>query len=117
VRVSCNVRGLAPVSFTGRAPGPRRSSLASAWQTAKASCMVIDALRMAWFCRRPQPGLIHHSDRGSQYCSHDFQKELVAYGMLASMSRKGNCWDTQSKITLNVRPSLTRAGTGALPLR
>jgi hypothetical protein len=55
--------------------------------------MVIDALRMAWFCRRPQPGLIHHSDRGSQYCSHDFQKELVAYGMLASMSRKGNCWD------------------------
>jgi putative transposase len=93
VRVSCNVRGLAPVSFTGRAPGPRRSSLASAWQTAKASRMVIDALRMAWFCRRPQPGLIHHSDRGSQYCSHDFQKELVAYGMLASMSRKGNCWD------------------------
>jgi putative transposase len=79
--------------------------------------LVIDALRMAWFRRRPQPGLIHHSDRGSQYCSHDFQKELVAYGMLASMSRKGNCWDTQSKITLNVRPSLTRAGTGALPLR
>lgn len=55
--------------------------------------LVIDALRMAWFRRRPQRGLIHHSDRGSQYCSHDFQKELVAYGMLASMSRKGNCWD------------------------
>ena len=32
-------------------------------------------------------------DRGSQYCSHDFQQELTAYGMLASMSRKGNCWD------------------------
>ena len=55
--------------------------------------LVIDALRMAWFRRRPGPGLIHHSDRGSQYCSHEFQKQLAAYGMLASMSRKGNCWD------------------------
>jgi putative transposase len=55
--------------------------------------LVIDALRMAWFRRRPAPGLIHHSDRGSQYCSHDFQKQLAEYGMLASMSRKGNCWD------------------------
>jgi len=55
--------------------------------------LVIDALRMAWFRRCPPPGLIHHSDRGSQYCSHDFQKQLAAYGMLASMSRKGNCWD------------------------
>ena len=54
--------------------------------------LVIDALRMAWFRRRPPPGLIHHSDRGSQYCSHEFQKQLAAYGMLASMSRKGNCW-------------------------
>lgn len=55
--------------------------------------LVIDALRMAWFRRRPQPGLIHHSDRGSQYCSHEFQKQLADYDMLASMSRKGNCWD------------------------
>lgn len=55
--------------------------------------LVIDALRMAWFRRRPRPGLIHHSDRGSQYCSHEFQKQLAEYGMLASMSRKGNCWD------------------------
>ena len=55
--------------------------------------LVIDALRMAWFRRRPSPGLIHHSDRGSQYCSQDFQKQLAEYGMLASMSRKGNCWD------------------------
>ena len=55
--------------------------------------LVIDALRMAWFRRRPAAGLIHHSDRGSQFCSHDFQKQLIAYGMLASMSRKGNCWD------------------------
>lgn len=55
--------------------------------------LVIDALRMACFRRRPKPGLIHHSDRGSQYCSHDYQAMLKDYGMLASMSRKGNCWD------------------------
>jgi putative transposase len=55
--------------------------------------LVIDALCMAWFRRHPQAGLIHHSDRGSQYCSAAFQKQLRQYGMLASMSRKGNCWD------------------------
>lgn len=55
--------------------------------------LVIDALRMAWFRRCPKPGLVHHSDRGSQYCSHDYQAVLKEYGMLASMSRKGNCWD------------------------
>jgi transposase InsO family protein len=55
--------------------------------------LVTDALRMAWFRRRPEPGLIFHSDRGSQYCSHAFQDVLNAYGMQSSMSRKGNCWD------------------------
>jgi putative transposase len=55
--------------------------------------LVIDALRMAWFRRRPPAGLMHHSDRGSQYCSAAFRKQLLEYGMLASMSRKGNCWD------------------------
>src|SRR5512137_78424 len=45
---------------------------------------VIDALRMAWFRRRPEAGLIFHSDRGSQYCSADFQRALTAYGMLSS---------------------------------
>jgi len=54
---------------------------------------VIDALRMAWFRRRPEPGLIFHSDRGSQYCSHAFQDALKEYKMKSSMSRKGNCWD------------------------
>ena len=38
--------------------------------------LVMDALTMAWFRKRPAPGLIHHSDRGSQYCSHDFQERL-----------------------------------------
>jgi putative transposase len=55
--------------------------------------VVTDALHMAWFRRRPAPGLIFHSDRGSQYCSHDFQKALKGYKMKSSMSRKGNCWD------------------------
>ena len=55
--------------------------------------LVTDALRMAWFRRHPERGLIFHSDRGSQYCSHDFQAALKGYGMLSSMSRKGNCWD------------------------
>lgn len=54
---------------------------------------VTDALRMAWFRRRPEPGLIFHSDRGSQYCSHAFQETLKEYKMKSSMSRKGNCWD------------------------
>jgi len=54
---------------------------------------VCDALRMAWFRRRPQAGLIVHSDRGSQYCSKEFQDLLAGYGMRSSMSRKGNCWD------------------------
>lgn len=55
--------------------------------------LVTDALTMAWFRRRPAPGLIHHSDRGSQYASQAFQGKLGDYGMLCSMSRKGNCWD------------------------
>ena len=55
--------------------------------------LVADALRMAWFRRRPAAGLIFHSDRGSQYCSAEFQAILAGYGMRSSMSRKGNCWD------------------------
>jgi hypothetical protein len=52
-----------------------------------------------------------------QYASHAFQDKLAEYGMVCSMSRKGNCWDTQSKIGLNVWPGLTRAGIGPLPWR
>jgi putative transposase len=55
--------------------------------------IVMDALTMAWFRRKPTPGLIHHSDRGSQYASYAFQGLLKEYGMVCSMSRKGNCWD------------------------
>jgi transposase InsO family protein len=55
--------------------------------------LVIRALMMAINLRKPPPGLIHHSDRGSQYASHAYQALLRQHGMIGSMSRKGNCWD------------------------
>jgi transposase InsO family protein len=55
--------------------------------------LVTSALRMAREARRPAPGLIFHSDRGSQYASDAYRAELTAHGMLASMSRKGDCYD------------------------
>jgi transposase InsO family protein len=55
--------------------------------------LAVDALTMAWFRRQPGPGLLLHSDRGSQYASSAYQAKLRAYGMVSSMSRKGNCWD------------------------
>jgi len=55
--------------------------------------LVLDALAMAYWQRKPPKGLLHHSDRGSQYACHDYRKRLETYGMEASMSRKGNCWD------------------------
>jgi transposase InsO family protein len=55
--------------------------------------LVMDALAMAYWKRKPPKGLLHHSDRGSQYACHDYQKQLTNYGMIPSMSRKGNCWD------------------------
>ena len=57
--------------------------------------LVMDALRMALGRRRPdQAGsLLHHSDRGSQYASHEFQRLLRDHKITCSMSRKGNCWD------------------------
>jgi len=51
------------------------------------------ALRKALTMRRPTKGLIHHSDRGSQYCSIDYQAELRKYGIAISMSGRGNCYD------------------------
>ena len=58
------------------------------------SDLVIDALRMAWFERSPdKAGLLFHSDRGSQYASHDYQELLKAWDITVSMSRVGNCWD------------------------
>jgi transposase InsO family protein len=55
--------------------------------------LAIGALHMALSARRPAPGLIHHSDRGSQYACGAYQALLAAHRMRPSMSRKGNCWD------------------------
>ena len=55
--------------------------------------LVCAALRMAIQQRRPAPGLIVHSDRGSQYASAQYQTLLSEHGFVCSMSRKGNCWD------------------------
>lgn len=55
--------------------------------------LALAALRKALVMRHPAAGLIHHSDRGSQYCSIDYQAELRRRGILISMSGKGNCFD------------------------
>jgi putative transposase len=55
--------------------------------------LVVRAFEQAVAARRPAAGLIHHSDRGSQYCSHEYQALLRRHGMRCSMSRKGNCYD------------------------
>lgn len=51
------------------------------------------ALLMAYWHRKPARGLIHHSDRGVQYASHEYRKHLKQMGMRQSMSKKGDCWD------------------------
>lgn len=55
--------------------------------------LVLSASTMAFDVRRPGVGLIFHSDRGSQYASHDHRKALEERGAICSMSRKGNCWE------------------------
>ena len=61
--------------------------------------LAIRALNMAIALRRPPKGCIHHSDRGSQYCSHDYQKILRRNGFKVSMSGKGNCYDNAAMET------------------
>lgn len=55
--------------------------------------LVMNALNMAYHRQKPGKGLIHHSDRGVQYASIDYQRLLKQHGMISSMSRKGNCYD------------------------
>ncbi len=55
--------------------------------------LVCDALKMAVWRRRPKAGMIHHSDRGSQYASNAFRRLLRVHGFRGSMSWKGDCWD------------------------
>lgn len=55
--------------------------------------LTLTALKMALWRRRPTPGLLHHSDRGSQYAGTDYRNKLDEHGLVCSMSRKGDCWD------------------------
>lgn len=55
--------------------------------------LVLTALDRAYHQQKPEPGLLHHSDQGSQYASHEYQNRLAQYQMKSSMSRKGNCYD------------------------
>ncbi len=55
--------------------------------------LVSQALHRALALRGPVPGLVHHSDRGSQYASMAYRKQLTDARIICSMSRKGNCWD------------------------
>ena len=55
--------------------------------------LCIDALEMAALHRRPTAELIHHSDRGVQYCCDDYQQKLEEFGLTVSMSGKGDCYD------------------------
>lgn len=55
--------------------------------------LIRDSLQMALTSKRPEAGLLHHSDRGSQYCSRDYVSLLSRHGIKISMSRKGNCYD------------------------
>ena len=66
-------------------------------QASMATELVRCALEMALRRRRPPAGLIHHSDRGSQYASEEYQEILEEHGLIASMSGKGNCYDNAAK--------------------
>jgi len=68
-----------------------------AMQSTLERSLTLSALEMAIARRRPGPGLIHHSDRGSQYACGDYQDLLARQGMIPSMSRKGDVWDNAPK--------------------
>ena len=55
--------------------------------------LITRALKHAHALRKPPQGLLHHSDRGAQYTSHAYRKQLTKYGMQSSMSGKSNCYD------------------------
>lgn len=57
------------------------------------TALTLAALRMALQTRRPAPGLLHHSDQGTQYASAAYQNLLAQHGLECSMSRRGDCWD------------------------
>ncbi len=73
--------------------------------------LVCRALTLAVGQRKPLPGVIIHSDRGSQYARHEYQQLLKQHGMICSMSRKANCWENKRSISeqANARSALCRS--------
>lgn len=63
--------------------------------------LTLRALDVALGWRHPGAGLVHHSDRGSQYAAHDYRNKLQALGITVSMSRKGDCWDNAPMESVN----------------
>lgn len=70
-----------------------RAVIGWSMQSTMSQELVCDALMMGLWRRQFPRGVLFHSDRGSQYCSHRYQEMLKCYGFICSMSRKGNCWD------------------------
>ena len=63
--------------------------------------LMLHALDVALGWRDPGQGLVHHSDRGSQYAANDYRRKLAARGIVVSMSRKGDCWDNAPMESVN----------------
>ena len=74
----------------------------------------IRAWNMAIAFSAPPKGCIHHTDRGSQYCSYDYQKTLRQLGFQVSMSRKGNCYDNAAPLGILRRKNLSGSGRDGL---
>jgi len=70
-----------------------RACIGWAMRDSLAEGLTLDALEMALWTRRPEPGLIHHSDRGVHYASLAYRSRLAAHQIRQSMSRRGDCWD------------------------
>ncbi len=78
--------------------------------------LALEALHMALGRRVPEAGLIHHSDRGCQYAADAYQLVLRDHAVVCSMSRKGNCWDSENEVSRS-GASLTLAETDPVSLR
>ncbi len=63
--------------------------------------LTLEALQVALVWRDPEAGLLHHSDRGSQYAANDYRDVLKARGITVSISRKSNCWDNAPMESVN----------------
>ncbi len=81
--------------------------------------LTLEALNRALEARQPQPGLLHHSDRGSQYTAQAYQARLRSEGFEVSMSRRGNCWDNSplESFFATLKKDLVRGATFATRLQ